>query len=735
MTRFALRRSPRFALSIAALATAAVVAPGIAAADPTTDAALRAFVAAIDASPDWNATFQGLATGAGGASVLTGLSIQSAVAGMSITADTLTVTKGTTGGDGHYAAGKVTAGNVTVAEGPLTITLANLELDDFSAPGGLAFKFDPAKPFSSMVGAYQVVAKTHLGMAHVGALALNQVIKTTTNRVTYNDVTLTRLDSGRITTLSAGPLTSQSPVPDKANLQPLVAMTVAHADAKDIDLAALLHVYDPPPAAGAARAFQPAIANVTYQNTAIQLAPRDTPSGPAYSVAIKLGTVSLDDLRVRPPLTSIADDLDRSVGAPFQDDAVASDPAGMINLLSAYSIGHLSASPIDVTPPGIGVDPIHLDAITVANLSLDGLGELDLTGLTANASGFGSLKAGKLAIGGLAFPSGATLETAYKTAVAGGDVDRSSLAPTLGFVEADGIDANVAAPSSVATVSTTHLGKLRLDFANNVGNIPTSVKIDLEDADLDAALMPGIARSELAHYGYSRLVVDAAGQVAWNQSKSTTTVSGLKLSAKNVGTVTVDAVLNGPALADIQQLGKASGLNGFDSKLSLVSGTLSFKDDSIVGRVLADQATGLKVDPDKFRDQFARGLPFMLLPVGTSSFQKTATPVFQDFVRAPGTLTFTAAPAMPIALPALIDAAHGSAVFNLPTLLNLTVSGIPGPTPVATPAPGPSPAPLSAPAPAPVAPVPPAAPAPAAPATPPQPAPSGDIRGTVTPPK
>ena len=103
----------------------------------------------------------------------------------------------------------------------------------------------------------------------------------------------------------------------------------------------------------------------------------------------------------------------------------------------------------------------------------------------------------------------------------------------------------------------------------------------------------------------------------------------------------------------------------------------------------------MKVDPDRFRDQFARGLPFMLLPVGTTDFQRKATPVFQEFIRTPGTITFTAAPAMPVGLPALIAAAQSAGVFNLPTLLNLGVSGVPGPKP---PAPPPAPAAPGAPA-------------------------------------
>ena len=136
-----------------------------------------------------------------------------------------------------------------------------------------------------------------------------------------------------------------------------------------------------------------------------------------------------------------------------------------------------------------------------------------------------------------------------------------------------------------------------MDLANHLGNIPTSVKVDVAGADLDAVLMPGFLREQLTHFGYTRVKADLAAKIDWSEAKKTTTVNGLKLSVKDVGTVTADAVLGGPARADVEQLDSFAALQSFLPKLSLVSGTLSFKDESIVGRVIADQATGAQGRP------------------------------------------------------------------------------------------------------------------------------------------
>ena len=107
--------------------------------------------------------------------------------------------------------------------------------------------------------------------------------------------------------------------------------------------------------------------------------------------------------------------------------------------------------------------------------------------------------------------------------------------------------------------------------------------------------------------------------------------------------------------------------------MSLESGTFTFEDQSLVGRAIAGQAARLKVDPDKFREQFARGLPFMLSFLGNRDFQKKITPILQAFIRAPGSITVMTAPTAPIAVSAIMTAIKASP-FSLPNLLALTVS-------------------------------------------------------------
>jgi hypothetical protein len=216
--------------------------------------------------------------------------------------------------------------------------------------------------------------------------------------------------------------------------------------------------------------------------------------------------------------------------------------------------------------------------------------------------------------------------------------------------------------------------------------------------EVAGALVPvSQARQLMAAYGYDRIQLDLAARLEWDEGRRTTNLSGLRLAVKDVGTLTGEARLNGPSREAIAAIDSLATLQEAGDAATLAAGTFTFKDESVVKRAIDGQASRAKVDPEKFRDQFARGLPFMLAFVGNRDFLAKATPVLQDFIRSPGTITVTAAPPQPVALSAVIAAARGQP-FSLPTLLGLSLTGTPGPKPPAPPRPpAPAPAPGASP--------------------------------------
>ncbi len=650
------RSETRTALALALFAWATLMTAGGALAQGlagSAEAALTHWVATIDASPDWSATYRSVAYDPTSDSVvLSGLAVRSERAGFTVDVDTVAVSGLTETADGTLRARQFVANGGVIAAGIFSIGLSDLALDDFVLPPDAGFTWDPARPFTSMIHAYGPLARISASAGRLGKLSLTETVEGVGSRVVYSGIALKNWADGRIASLTAGPLSLDTP----SDL-PLITMRVARGDATGIDIGAILHVYDPDSYVGGVGdgTWRSAVASARYSDVTIE----------APGAKVSLGSISVDDLKARQPGGSFAAMFDAAMLDPFG----AGDPAAAdrsLDLASAFSVGRFAMGPIDVQ--AIGFDRLHVDDISVDDLSIAGLGRFAIDGLEGVVSGQASVKVGRLAFGGIKLPSTDTIATAMRVARVGGDVDFSSLLPTLGFVETGGVDVDVAG------IPRTRLGKLRVDLADYVGSVPTAVTVDIADADFATTMIAqDSVRNLLASFGYERLHVDSSVKVDWDEASDATVVDDFKLSMSDIGTLSGDARFTGPTRSEIEKLDSLAGLDSLFSSVSLQSGTFTFQDQSLVGRAIAGQAAKLKVDPDKFREQFARGLPFMLSFLGNRDFQKKITPILQAFIRTPGSITVMTAPTAPIAVSAIMTAIRASP-FSLPNLLALTVS-------------------------------------------------------------
>jgi len=422
-----------------------------------------------------------------------------------------------------------------------------------------------------------------------------------------------------------------------------------------IDLDSLLEVYDPGRYVGGRgdRVWRPAVADATYTGMTIA----------APGATVTVGRLALEDQRVRQPPRSFATLFERT------DAAALDDPQAILDMLSAFSFGRISMGPVDVD--AIGIDRFHLGELSFADVSTDAIGAFAVDDFDAAVGGEVSLKIGRFAVGDLTLPDGSDMVAA----LAAGDLDYRAFLPVFGFVEVAGFDL------AVAGQPPTRLGRLRLDIGDYIGTVPTAFALDVEDADFATSMVePTPVRRLAESLGYDRVRLDSAVRIDRDESDDTITVEDFRLAMAGVGRLSGDATFAGPERAAIE---RAAGLGEVLDATFLEHGTVTFEDDSIVERGLARQAARLKVDPDKFREQFARGLPLMLSFLGDRAFQTEAGPVLQDFVLAPGSLTLAAAPSDPVAVSAILAAARRSPL-TLPALLAATVTGTAGPKPAAT---------------------------------------------------
>ena len=463
------------------------LSPAPALADEPVETALKAFVASIDASPDWAATYRGItydpATGTG---TLSGLSIRSEKTPSHFDFETLAVSGYADATDGGFTAKEIKAEGGTVAAGFVTIALDNVDIADLAVPRLAPTPYDPAKPFTSMIRVYREALKVSLSRATIGTIGMIQNLNGLNNRVTYRNFVIDGMKDGKVASVKAGPLSLETPSPEG-----LVAMNVASLEATGMDLGAMIHAYDPD-------AYVGGVGDMVW-HTMLQKASYSGVSMEMPGVNVTMSGLAMDDFRVRQPKHSFAGFFDLIMANPglAQSELQGKAKSEIVNLLAAMGVGRFAVSGINVAASGI--DRLSLGDFHFNDLSSDGLGEMGIAGLEGLVQGQGSVRVGHFAFGGITFPSLDALQAAIAAEDTHAPVDPRTLMPKLGFVDAAGLE----------LISTdfprTSLDSFRLDLGKYAGPVPTSVAVDMKGLDVPAQLLDRRARQSLAMFGLDRI--------------------------------------------------------------------------------------------------------------------------------------------------------------------------------------------------------------------------------------
>ena len=149
-----------------AAAAVSLLVPQAASAEEAVEAAIRSWVAALDATPDWSATFGGLIYDpTSDTALLTDLAIRAEptapAAGTIVTLATLSVAGYVEGPDG-FKVRSVSADGGMLEAGFIKLRLPDIGFEDLSVPSFIGFTFDDQKPFTSIMGAYRAGLKIGL---------------------------------------------------------------------------------------------------------------------------------------------------------------------------------------------------------------------------------------------------------------------------------------------------------------------------------------------------------------------------------------------------------------------------------------------------------------------------------------------------------------------------------------------------------------------------------------------
>ena len=479
----------------------AVVSPAFAA-EPV-ETALRTWIAALDASPNWVAGFDTLTyDDASRTATLKNLTIRSETltTKMEISFGSIAVTGYGETADGGFTVTGLKADDSRIVIGAASdITLKSITADTVAVPSFASYSFDPSRMFTSMVKAYAIAAQTTIGALKIDSLDAETTFEGQTSRSSYGAMELTNMSKGVIDRVSMGPFKQESPAPDG-----LVTLRADKLEALKMDLNALVDVFDADRYVGGVgdRTWRTAIALESYTNLSA-----DIPGG-----SLRVGSVELENLKLRQPPKSFTPLFDRLLANPAMDEKEAAPLVAeyLPDVFYAFGFGAFRFSDVDITAPE--VERFHLGDFHLTDLSSDGLGEFGIADLDV-AADKSSIGAERIAFGGMVFPGIDRVSAAVKASQAGIEADPLPLMPTLGFGEA----VNVSVVQDGKTVGALDRG--RLDLSGYIGPVPTSVALDLRGINLDLSQVTDPkAREMIAGLGYDRLLADYGFKLNWREA-------------------------------------------------------------------------------------------------------------------------------------------------------------------------------------------------------------------------
>lgn len=642
-----------FGRGLAPMAVLAALAAPAGAQEPSgAEAVLEEWVADLDALPEIDVTYESI-TGDGDSATLTGLGITGPELIMAF--EPINVTGYREAGAEGFAFESFTIDRVQARTPTSDVNVIDFAISELEV-GEPGFAFDPELPLTSIIDLLGKVETLSLDALSIDRIDIGQYQGGLNAVVSYHDYVITDWADGRIASSTAGPLVMQAPSPDA-----LVVLTVDELRSEDIDFNALRRVLDPASYDGGDRDWHTFLGHTEYDNIVVD----------APDLRMRIRSIAVDDLEMRQaadPFTAILERLmtDDSLSAR---DADAMMQKILVDLISPWRLGGLRLEGFDVYADD--VDRFHIGEFYVSDLSIEGLGEIGISDIDLVAGGEIDFRVEHVGLGGVVMPDEREIERLIAAMAAGEEPDDDmtalSLIPSIGFVEASDIELSAGAMLPIV------LEQMLVSADGYVGAIPTGNRIEVRGLTIPFTFVEGELRQIVNQLGYTRLTLDLGLETTWDEEAETLRLDNIHLSAEDAGSITASIELGGVTRAfmtDPESLSDAEL-----AALTLNGARFEVVDESVADRLFAFTAEGTDTPVEQYRDEFIRGLPFLLGMSMDRAVANEISPAIQEFLRQPSALVAEARPAEPIPLTELAEFADdASSPFALIDFLGVELS-------------------------------------------------------------
>ena len=613
----------------------------------TATAALAEWVAAMDVLPEIEANYDTL-TGSGDQAVLSGLVILGAE--IEIVFEPITVAGYDNLPPTGLAFGSFSVDRIQGRTPTAEINIIDLSIDNLVVPE-TGFVFDADRPISSILDIWGSSSQISIDELAMGRIDIGQFAGGLNSVVSYHNYIIRGWADGRIESTHAGPLVMESPSPDG-----LFVMTVDELVSEDIDFNALVRVFDPVAYKAGDRDWRSVLGHAEYSNIILA----------APNIQMRIRAIELDDFEMRLAAEPFTPVLERLLSDPDLSSREADSLMQqiLIDLISPWGLGGFSIQGLDIYADEI--DRFHIGEFRIQQVSLDGLGEIGLSDVDIVVGGDGYLKLDHFALGGITLPPEETLEMLIANIAAGGEQDNvEQFIPALGFIEIGGFEFAVA-----GTLPVT-IDRMLVTSGGYIGLVPTEGLLEFRGLVLPLTLIDGEIRRVLNQLGYTELVSEFGLSWTWDEATETLLIDELRFAVADAGSIAVRVELGGITRAMMEN-------SDAISEVALLGLTLNWAEIVVTDEAVADRlfqwtAEGTDTPPEQYRDEFIRGLPFLLAITMDRTIAAAISPALQEFLRAPSTLTISARPDEPVPL-ILLAASADESPFSLLEILQVDLA-------------------------------------------------------------
>lgn len=523
--------------------------------------------------------------------------------------------------------------------------------------------FDPEAPFTSIIDIFDLVAGSSLDRLSVGRIVVVQDQGGLNSVVTYNNYLVVGVDEGRIASVTTGPYFIESPSPDG-----LFRISIASAQSSEIDLNAITEVF------GDAN-FANGVGDLRWR-TLIGHSSYTGIVAEAPDLQLRIRGITLDGLNLRQPEQPVGALIDMLlVGTdlpPIEVEEMIGDR--ILDFFTPYEIAHFAIEGLDIYSHDIA--RFHIGDFHIDNLSADGLGELGFGDVDLILEDLGALRINSFAVGDIVMPPHDVMRAAIRAGIAGEEPDPLAFIPTVGYFDLAGLE--YGAPGEIPFA----IDRAQLLFGGYVGPTPTGYRFEVQGFAAPLTLLDDEFSRLLMQLGYSEAKGDFTLDVAWNEQTETLAFNDLYLALQGAGSIRANLSLVGITREMLENPEAMAALA--PEQLRLGGAQLLVTDETVANRLFAWTAEGTNTPAEQYRDEFIRGLPFLLSVMMDRDLAAQISPALQQFLRTPGTLSLTVAPAEPVPFAEIIDTLTRTPTDLLQLLGVTMVAEPPAGTPVPT---------------------------------------------------